>query len=574
MQERCAQHNTCMLTPDDVQQLDTLSGAQALLHARQLIERLSAQIQAEQAQRHIEQAQLKFEQTKNAALNFELARLKQWRFGTSSESMDAAQSQLFEAKDLALLVAESSAEDRSADAAKVPTPQRTQRAQAKRQALPSGLERIEHHYEITPAVCSQGHSLTRIGQDISEQLDCVPAQFFVHRHIRGKYCCAVCQSITAASMPAQIIDKGIPAPGLLAQVIIAKHDDHLPLYRQEEIYRRSGAFIARSSMADWIGQCGVRLEPLAQALRQYVLGCGVIHGDETPVKLLSPGAGKTHQAYAWVWRTSDLETQSATANASPSAAVPAGRTTDTEQEHEHEHEQRGRAVIYDFCLSRAGEHARRMLQDYAGVLVTDDYSGYKALYATGKVTEAGCWAHARRKFFEAHKLNKSQIAQEALVRIAQLYVIEQEVQTLGMAQRLAVRQERSGPLLEAFKVWLLEQRVLLVKADVTAKAMDYTLRRWAALTVHVDDARIPVDNNAVENAIRPIALGRKNWLFVGSQQAGERAATLMSLIESAKLNGHDAWAYLKDILTKLPTWPNSRLQELLPHRWTPGIDAV
>jgi transposase len=550
-----------MLTPDDVQQLDSFSGAQALVYARQLIERLSAQIQAEQAQRHIEQAQLKFEQTRNAALNFELARLKQWRFGSSSESMDSQQTVLFETQELALLAAESSAEDRAADAAKVPMAQRAQRAQAKRQALPSNLQRIEHHYEITPAVCSQGHSLTRIGQDISEQLDCVPAQFFVHRHIRGKYCCAICQSITAASMPAQIIDKGIPAPGLLAQVIIAKHDDHLPLYRQEEIYRRSGAFIARSSMADWIGQCGVRLEPLAAALRQYVLGCGVLHGDETPIKLLSPGAGKTHQAYAWVWRTSDLETQSATQS-------EAGRTTDTE------HQQRGRAVIYDFCLSRAGEHARKMLQDYAGVLLTDDYSGYKALYATGKVTEAGCWAHARRKFFEAHKLNKSQIAQEALVRIAQLYVIEQEVQTLSAAQRLAIRQARSRPLLEEFKVWLLEQRVLLVKADVTAKAMDYTLRRWAALTVHLQDARIPVDNNAVENAIRPIALGRKNWLFVGSQQAGERAATLMSLIESAKLNGHDAWAYLKDILTKLPTWPNSRLHELLPHRWAPGIETV
>jgi transposase len=209
-----------------------------------------------------------------------------------------------------------------------------------------------------------------------------------------------------------------------------------------------------------------------------------------------------------------------------------------------------------------------------GVLVTDDYAGYKALYAAGKVTEAGCWAHARRKFFEAHKLNKSAIAQEAVARIVKLYAIEQEVQTLGAAQRLQIRQERSAPLLAAFKVWLLEQRVLLANADVTAKAIDYTLRRWTALTVHLQDARIPVDNNAVENAIRPIALGRKNWLFVGSQQAGERAAVLMSLIESAKLNGHDAWGYLKDILTKLPTWPNSRLHELLPHRWAPGIDAV
>jgi transposase len=529
---------------DDLQQLDALSGAQAMAHARQIIERLSAQIQTEQAQ-------LKFEQTKNAALSFELARLKQWRFGTSSESMDAAQSQLFDSKDIQVLVAESKSEDNAADLARLPVAARAA-GQAKRQALPSGLERIEHHYEINPAVCSQGHSLTRIGQEISEQLDCVPAQFFVHRHIRGKYCCATCQTMTAASMPAQIIDKGIPAPGLLAQVIIAKHDDHLPLFRQEEIYRRSGAFIARSSMASWIGQCGVQLEPLAQALRQYVLGCGVLHGDETPIKLLTPGAGKTHQAYAWVWRTSDLETRSAA---------------------DLEHEQHGRAVIYDFCLSRAGEHARRMLQDFTGVLVTDDYAGYKALYAAGKVTEAGCWAHARRKFFEAHKLNKSAIATEALARIAQLYAIEQEVQTLSAVQRLQIRQERSAPLLAAFKVWLLDRRAQLAHADVTAKAIDYTLRRWAALTVHLQDVRIPIDNNAVENAIRPIALGRKNWLFVGSQQAGERAAVLMSLIESAKLNGHDAWAYLRDILTKLPTWPNSRLQELLPHRWQPPAPA-
>jgi transposase len=367
-----------MLSADDLQQLDALDGDQALAHARALIERLR-QLSETQAR------QLKFEQTKNAALNFELARLKQWRFGTSSESMDAQQSQLFEAKDLAAFAAESSAEDRAADSARLPQAKRP-KGQAKRQALPSSLERIEHHYEIAPAVCSQGHSLSRIGQEISEQLDCVPAQFFVHRHIRGKYCCATCQTVTAASMPAQMIDKGIPAPGLLAQVIIAKHDDHLPLYRQEEIYRRSGAFIARSSMASWIGQCGVQLEPLAAALRQYVLSCAVIHGDETPIKLLNPGAGQTHQAYAWVWRTSDLETRSSTPSTTSS-------TTDSA------YGQHGRAVIYDFCLSRGGEHARKMLQDYAGVLVTDDYSGYKALYAAGKVTEAGCWAHARRKFF-------------------------------------------------------------------------------------------------------------------------------------------------------------------------------
>ena len=185
----------------------------------------------------------------------------------------------------------------------------------------------------------------------------------------------------------------------------------------------------------------------------------------------------------------------------------------------------------------------------------------------GRAQEAGCWAHARRKFFEAHKLNRSEIAKLALDWIGQLYEIEREVKELDNPQRLAIRQARSQPLLEEFKTWLLARRVQLVNADVTARAIDYTLKRWGALVVHVGDARVPVDNNAVENMMRPIALGRKNWLFIGSQQAGERAATLMSLIESAKLNGHDAWAYLKDVLTKLPTWPNSRLEELLPHRW-------
>jgi transposase len=512
-------------------QLQALGDTAAAQYARELIERL--------------QIQLKFEHTKNAALNFELARLKQWRFGKSSESLDAQggnpQTQLFDAKTEQLLVEESKAEDRAEDEARTPGPSRIKR-QAKRQALPSQLERTLHHYEIEPAVCSAGHPLKRIGQDISEQLDCVPAQFFVHRHIRGKYACVCCNTVLAAPMPAQIIDKGIPAPGLLAQVIIAKHDDHLPLYRQEEIYRRSGAFIARSSMASWVGQCGVQLQPLAQAIKSHLLSQAVLHADETPIKLLAPGSGKTDTAYAWVIRSSDLEA--------------------TE-----------RAVVYEFCNSRQGQHAATLLEGFQGSLVCDDYSGYKALFKQQPIQEAGCWAHARRKFFEAHKLNQSEIAKEALHRIQQLYDVERQGAQLTLQERHQLRQDTSTTLLQEFKAWLLTQRQQLMNADVTAKAMDYTLKRWAALTLHLADARIPIDNNAVENAIRPLALGRKNWLFVGSQQAGERAAVLMTLIESAKLNGHDAWVYLKDVLTKLPTWPNSRLHELLPHRWVPPETA-
>jgi hypothetical protein len=289
-------------------------------------------------------------------------------------------------------------------------------------------------------------------------------------------------------------------------------------------------------MASWMGQCGAQLQPLAQALRQHLTAQAVLHADETPIKLLSPGSGKTDTAYAWVIRSSDLETAA-------------------------------RGVVYEFCNSRQGQHAATLLAGFQGSLVCDDYSGYKALFKQQKINEAGCWAHARRKFFEAHKLNQSEIAKEALHRIQQLYEVERQGALLDQQQRYRLRQDTSAPLLQEFKAWLSNQRQQLMNADVTAKAMDYTLKRWAALTIHLTDARIPIDNNAVENAIRPMALGRKNWLFVGSQQAGERAAVLMTLIESAKLNGHDAWVYLKDVLTKLPTWPNSRLHELLPHRW-------
>ena len=224
---------------------------------------------------------------------------------------------------------------------------------------------------------------------------------------------------------------------------------------------------------------------------KHLLAQGVLHGDETPVKLLQPGLGKTHQAYVWAWRSSDLCTAE-------------------------------KAVVFDFSKSRSGENARRMLQDCGGTLVVDDYSGYKALFAQGKVLEAGCWAHARRKFFEAHKLSRSEIAKQALDWIGKLYDLEREVKELDEAQRLAIRQARSKPLLEEFKTWLMSQRVQLVNADVTAKAIDYTLRRWDALLVHVDDARVPVDNNPVENVIRPIALGRNNakCIFMRSLMGG------------------------------------------------------
>ena len=509
-----------MLSAPDSDRLQALGDDPAAQYARTVIAQL--------------QADLKFQQTRIAALSLELARLKQWRFGQSSESLDSPQGQLFDTKTQALLEQEERAEDRAADEERRDPSKR----RPKRQPLPGQLERIEHRHEIDSGLCPQGHALERIGEEISEQLDCEPARFFVHRHIRGKYACACCQTVLAAPMPAQIIDKGIPAPGLMAQVIVAKHDDHLPAYRQEEIYARCGVRIPRASITSWIGIGGERLLPLAAAARALLLEQAVLHADETPVAELKPGAGKTHRAYMWVYR---------------SAQQP--------------------LVVYDYRGSRGGVHAREFLCGWSGTLVVDDFSGYKALFADGAIREAGCWAHARRKFFEAHKLTGSALAAQALERIGELYRIEQDIRDLDPDERLRRRRQETRPRLDALHVWMIEQRPRLARADATARAIDYALGRWTALGVFATDALVPIDNNAAERAVRPIALGRKNWLFVGSRQAGERAAALMTLIESAKLCGLDPWAYLRDVFAKLPTWPNRRLQELLPHRWVGASSA-
>lgn len=513
-------------TPTDAPH-DAVPAADPVHELRALVERM--------------QVELRFEKTRNEALNFEIARLKRWRFGTSSESLDnTAQAVLFDA-----IVADTALEDQAArDEVTPPAAPRAKR-QAVRQALPASLPRIERHHEIEATHCACGEALERIGQEVSEQLDCVPAQFFVLRHIRGKYACACCQTVQAAPMPAQIIDKGIPAPGLLAQVVVAKHDDHLPLYRQTEIYARSGVHIPRSSMAQWIGICGVRLTPLAEALKDFIVGHGVVHADETPVKLLAPGKGKTSRAYVWVYRTTNF------------VAVNG----------------KGRAVLYDFSTGRGGENARRVLQGFGGTLVTDDFSGYHALRSQG-VTAALCMAHARRKLFEAHQFNGSEIAGHAVALIGKLYEFEREARELEPQARWLLRQRHAKPVAETLHTWLSEQRPKLAKADVTAKAIDYALSNWRGLTRYLDDGHVPIDNNAAENAVRPLAVGRKNWLFVGSQQAGERAAVVLSLIESAKLNGHDPWAYLKDVFERLPTLKQRDLAQLLPHNWRPPGDAA
>jgi transposase len=474
-----------------------------------------------------------YRQAKIDQLTHEMVILKRWKFGRSREQLDAAQASLLDETidaDIAAI------EQELQDVAPVDKKDKEPRQQPKRAALPAGLPRVQIHHEPDSTTCSCGCQLKRIGEDVSEKLDYTPGVMTVERHIRGKWACTSCQTLTQAPVPAQIVDKGIPTSGLLAQVLVAKYSDHLPLYRQETIFSRSGYAIPRSTLAQWVGVCGVQLQPLVDALKSSMLQHAVLHADETPVAMLKPSNKKTHRAYLWAYAPGAFEDL--------------------------------KAVVYDFCETRAGENCRTFLGEWKGSLVCDDFGGYKAGFTKG-ITEAGCLAHARRKFFDLHVSNKSQIAEQALKYISRLYDVEREVKHLDPDARRQIRQAQSKPLADAFHQWMLLQRQKITDGSATAKALDYSLKRWAALTQFLDDGQLPIDNNWIENQIRPIAIGRNNWLFAGSLRAGQRAAAVMSLIQSAKINGHDPYAYLKDVLARLPTHLNSQIEELLPHRWQP-----
>jgi transposase len=479
--------------------------------------------------------EIAFKQATIDKITHEMAVLKRLKFAARSEAFDAEQKSLLEETidaDLAALQAEL---DKV-----VPSEQsKGEKNKPKREKLPANLPRREVLHEPENTTCSCGCALKRIGEDVAEKLDYAPGVFTVERHVRGKWVCAKCETLVQAPVAAHIIDKGLPTTGLLAQVLVAKYLDHLPLYRQEHIFERAGHAIARSTLAQWVGACGAQLQPLVDALTAELLRHDVLHADETPVAMLKPGHGKTHRAYLWSYCTS--------------------RYNPT------------KAVVFDFADSRAGQHARDFLglpgdDGWHGKLVCDDYSGYKQLLTMG-VTEAGCLAHARRKFFDLWANHKSQVAEEALKYFIQLYEVEREVHDLDSDERRRIRQSKARPVADALGKWLQLQRQKVPDGSATAKAIDYSLGRWPALTRYLDDGDLPADNNWVENQIRPIAIGRNNWLFAGSLRAGKRAAAVMSLVHSARLNGQEPYAYLKDVLERLPTQPASRIGELLPHRW-------
>jgi len=496
---------------------------------RHLVQGLASQVARQDELMGQKDRELAWRQAKIDKLTHELAVHKRWRFGVKTEHWPLEQARLFEESADADLAAMEVELEQLAAPGKAP-----QKRQPKRTPLPPELPRTEIRHEPESTTCACGCALKRIGEDIAEKLDYTPGVFTVERHIRGKWVCAHCETLIQAPVPAHIIDKGIPTASLLAQVLIAKYLDHLPLYRLEGIFERAGLAIARSTLAQWVGQCGVALQPVVDALKAEMLAQEILHADETPVAMLNPGAGKTHRAYLWAYCTGAFEPI--------------------------------QGVIYDFTESRAGLHARDFLGAWRGTLVCDDFSGYKALMAGG-VTEAGCMAHARRKFFDLHANHRSQIAGDALNFFRQIYAIEREAAEFDSEARWRLRQEKSKPIADALQDWLKAQRQKVPNGSAAARAIDYSLKRWVALTLYLGNGQAPIDNNWVENRIRPIALGRSNWLFAGSLRAGQRAAAVMSLIQSAKLNGHDPYAYLKDVLERLPTQPASRISELLPHRW-------
>ena len=487
--------------------------------------------------------EIAFKQALIDKMTHEMAVLKRLKFAARSEHFSAEQRSLL-AETIDTDIAALELELEKAKAQAKPAPVR-EKAQPKRQPLPADLPRTEHRHEPENTACRCGCALKRIGEDVAEKLDYVPGVFTVERHIRGKWVCTECETLVQAPVAPHIIDKGIPTAGLLAQVLIAKYIDHLPLYRQEAIFGRAGLAIPQSTLAHWVGTCGVQLQALVDALHEELLTHAVLHADETPVAMLKPGNGKTHKAYLWSYCTTSFD------------AV--------------------KAVVFDFAETRAGQNARDFLgidtdvsgSGWHGTLVCDDYSGYKAAFAHGLI-EAGCLAHARRKFYDLWATNRSTIAEEALKFFGALYDIEREAQALDSDERRRLRQEKALPIANALKNWLEAQRARVPDGSAIAKAIDYSRGRWPALTRYLDDGDIPCDNNWVENQIRPIALGRSNWLFAGSLRAGKRAAAIMSLVHSARINGHDPYAYLKDVLERLPTQPASRITELLPHRWHTG----
>lgn len=487
-------------------------------------------------------------------IKLQLAVLRRQRYGQSSERLDRDIDQLeMQLEDLETDCGEQVAASAGTD--NPPTAPKPRCQPSSRKPLPAHLPRevVVHEPEIA-CICGSCDParLARLGETTTEILEKIPARLKVIQHVRPKYACRLCEKIFQAPAPALPIEKGRPGPGLLAHVAVSKYCDGIPLYRQSGILAREGVEIDRATMAEWIGHVAWWLRPLAELIGSTVMSGSVIWTDDTPIRTLAPGTGKTRLARFWCY-----------------AVDP------------RPHQGTGHpAVLYRYSVDRKGERPRSHLESFSGYLQADAFPGYEALYRPDgnkppRITHAACMAHARRKFFEVFEATKSPIAEQALRQIQALYAIEADINGKPSDQRRAVRQQRSKPLLETFQIWAKDQRRRISGKTPLGKGLQYSLTRWDALARYIDDGRLSIDNNLAERLLRGIAVSRKNFLFLGSDRGGERAAIIYTIVETAKLNGLDPEAYLATVLDRLAHGHlNTRLDQLLPWNIQTGLAAA
>lgn len=499
---------------------------------------LQTALLAERAARQQAEARASGAEAMVAHLKLLIAKMKRERFGQSAERGRKLLDQL----ELQLEELEASAvEDELAAGPAAPEVPSVNRRKPVRAPLPAHLPR-ERVVVLAPPCCPGcGGRLVKLGEDVTETLEVVPRQWKVIQTVREKFTCRSCEKITQPPAPFHVIARARAGASLLAMILYAKFGEHQPLNRQSESFAREGIELDVSTLADWVGACTASLAPLTELIRRQVFAAERLHGDDTTVPVLAKD--KTVIGRLWTYVRDDRPF----AGPDPPAAA------------------------FFYSRNRAGEHPSRHLAGYAGILQADAYAGFGELYDARRrpapLTEAACWSHGRRKFFVLADLGKSPLAIEAVRRIDEIFAIEREINGLAAEQRLAARRKRVAPLVDKLKVWMLVERARLSRHADTAKAMDYMLKRWPAFTRFLDDGRICLSNNAAERALRGIALGRRAWLFAGSDRGGERAAAIYTLIATAKLNGVDPQAWLADVLRRIADHPASQLYQLLPWHW-------